>query len=65
MVPGTKELLLAPTTNSLETIKLEAEEELESELVKIKIPKKSFIKEKIFEDLKEIFGKEIEILLNN
>jgi uncharacterized protein (UPF0332 family)/predicted nucleotidyltransferase len=40
-------------------------EELESELVKIKIPKKSFIKEKIFEDLKEIFGKEIEILLNN
>jgi uncharacterized protein (UPF0332 family)/predicted nucleotidyltransferase len=40
-------------------------EEMEKELVKIKLPKKSFIKEKIFEDLKSIFGKDVEILLNN
>lgn len=40
-------------------------EEMEQELIKIKLPKKSFIKEKIFEDLKSIFGKDVEILLNN
>ncbi len=40
-------------------------EKMEEELMKIKLPKKSFIKEKIFEDLKSIFGKDVEILLNS
>ncbi len=39
-------------------------EEFEEHLVKIKIPNKIFIKETIFEDLKEIFGKNVEILVN-
>lgn len=37
---------------------------MEEHLTKSKIPKKTFIKEKIFEDLKKIFGKDIEILVN-
>ena len=39
-------------------------EEFEKHLVKIEIPGKVFIKEPIFEDLKNIFGKDVEILLN-
>ncbi len=39
-------------------------EEFEKHLVKIEIPSKVFIKEPIFEDLKGIFGKDVEILLN-
>jgi predicted nucleotidyltransferase/uncharacterized protein (UPF0332 family) len=39
-------------------------EELEKAMMTTNIPKTSFIKEKIFEDLKEIFGKNIEIMLN-
>jgi hypothetical protein len=38
-------------------------EELEHELAKVKIPKRVLIKEPIFEDLKEIFGKDVEIQL--
>lgn len=39
-------------------------EEMEKELAKIEIPSKVFIKEKIFEDLKNLFGKKVEILIN-
>jgi uncharacterized protein (UPF0332 family)/predicted nucleotidyltransferase len=39
-------------------------EELEKYLVKMEIPAKTFIKEKIFENLKEIFGRDVEILMN-
>lgn len=39
-------------------------EELEKHLAKIEIPSKVFIKEKIFEDLKGIFGKDVEVQLN-
>ena len=39
-------------------------EELEKHLAKIEIPPKVFIKEKIFEDLKGIFGKDVEVQLN-
>ena len=39
-------------------------EEMEKALTKIVIPEKAFIKESIFEHLKSIFGKDVEILLN-
>ena len=39
-------------------------EELEKEMMKINLPKKVFIKEKIFESLKKLFGSDIEILVN-
>src|SRR3989344_4126311 len=39
-------------------------EELEKEIMKITIPNKEFIKERTFESLKNIFGKDIEILVN-
>lgn len=39
-------------------------EEYEKHLVQIEIPGKVFIKEPIFEDLKNIFGKDVEILIN-
>lgn len=39
-------------------------EELEKELSKIEILSKVFIKEPIFEDMKKIFGKNVEILIN-
>ena len=39
-------------------------EELEKVLAKTDIPPKVFIKEKIFEDLKSIFGKDVQILVN-
>ena len=39
-------------------------EELEKALAKIETPQKSSIKEPIFEDLKSIFGKDVEILMN-
>ncbi|MBU4492939.1 MAG: nucleotidyltransferase domain-containing protein, partial [Nanoarchaeota archaeon] len=39
-------------------------EELEKELSKIEILSKVFIKEPIFEDMKKIFGKDVEILIN-
>ena len=38
--------------------------ELEKSLVKIEIPSKVFIKEPIFENLKEVFGKDVEVLIN-
>ena len=39
-------------------------EELEEAIASSRIPKKVFIKEKIFEDLKNLFGKDVEILVN-
>jgi len=39
-------------------------EELESALAKMAIPPKTFIKERLFEDLKKIFGNDVEILVN-
>jgi uncharacterized protein (UPF0332 family)/predicted nucleotidyltransferase len=39
-------------------------EEMEKVLAKVQIPPKVFIKEKIFEDLKTIFGKDVEVLVN-
>ncbi|MFO8015650.1 MAG: nucleotidyltransferase domain-containing protein [Candidatus Woesearchaeota archaeon] len=40
-------------------------EELEKNLAKIEIPPKVFLKEKIFEDLKNIFGKDVEVLMSH
>ncbi len=39
-------------------------EEMEKELMADKLPPKTFIKEAMFEELKKIFGKNIEIMLN-
>jgi len=39
-------------------------EEMEKHIAKAKIPPKTFIKEKLFEHLKGIFGKDVEILVN-
>ncbi|MBW2972642.1 nucleotidyltransferase domain-containing protein [Candidatus Woesearchaeota archaeon] len=39
-------------------------EELEAHLAKYSIPPKVFIKEPVFEKMKEIFGKDVEILVN-
>jgi hypothetical protein len=49
---------------SLGTVKKSSLEELEKYLNKTKIPANVFIKEKIFEDLRNLFGKDIEILVN-
>ena len=38
--------------------------ELEHALATIKIPKKVFIKEKIFEDLRKLYGKDVEIMMH-
>lgn len=39
-------------------------EELEKALAKVELHQKVFIKERIFENLKEIFGKDVEVLIN-
>ena len=39
-------------------------EEFEKHLATVKLPKRAFIKEPVFEDLKDIFGKHVEILIN-
>jgi uncharacterized protein (UPF0332 family)/predicted nucleotidyltransferase len=49
---------------SLGTPKRSSMEELETALANMGIPQKVFIKEKIFENLKAFFGKDVEILLN-
>ncbi len=49
---------------SLSTIEKSSLEELEKALAKIEAPQKISIKEPIFEDLKRIFGKDVEILIN-
>jgi uncharacterized protein (UPF0332 family)/predicted nucleotidyltransferase len=61
-----KELSKAKITEEggLATIQKSTLEELEKSLVNVKIPQKVFIKEKIFEDLKRVFGKDVEVLVN-
>ncbi len=49
----------------LKKIRESSEEELEKALVDRSIPKKVFIKEPIFENLKELFGKDIEVMIHN
>ncbi|HIH26169.1 hypothetical protein J4476_01675 [Candidatus Woesearchaeota archaeon] len=49
---------------SLGMVEKSSMEELEKEMMKINLPKKVFIKEKIFESLKKLFGSDIEILVN-
>ncbi|MFH1332835.1 MAG: hypothetical protein ABIH53_01200, partial [archaeon] len=48
----------------LGTVEKSSIEELEHALAKVEIPSKVFIKEPIFEDLKKIFGKDVEVLVN-
>ncbi|MBI4151642.1 hypothetical protein HY496_01615, partial [Candidatus Woesearchaeota archaeon] len=48
---------------SLGSRELSSLEEMENELSKLKIPPRVFIKEPIFEDLKNIFGRHVEVLL--
>ncbi|MAG07919.1 hypothetical protein CMO89_00430 [Candidatus Woesearchaeota archaeon] len=49
---------------SIGTIEKSSLEELEKALSKVEIPPKVFIKEPIFEDLKRVFGKDVEVLVN-
>jgi len=51
-------------TGALKDMKESSLEELEKALTAIEIPAKVFIKEPIFEDLKSIFGKDVEVLIN-
>ncbi len=48
---------------SLSSLKDSSLEELETELAKLKIPPKAFIKEPIFEDMKRIFGRDVKVLV--
>jgi len=61
-----KEVSKAPINpdGSLGTPKRCGLEELEKALAAIEMPPKAFIKEPIFEDLKNIFGKDVEVLIN-
>ncbi len=60
-----KEITKAPIKEdgSLGTVDKSSLEELEKALAKIEIPTKVFIKQPIFANLKDIFGKDVEILL--
>ncbi len=49
---------------SLGTVQKSSMEELEKALVTVEIPAKVFIKQPMFENLKNIFGKDVEILIN-
>ncbi|MCB9359516.1 nucleotidyltransferase domain-containing protein [Candidatus Woesearchaeota archaeon] len=49
---------------SLQNLKSSTLEELEKHIAKIEIPNKVFLKQKVFENLKNIFGKDVEILMN-
>ena len=49
---------------SLGTTQKSSLQELEKSLSKVEIPPKVFIKEPIFENLKDFFGKDVEILVN-
>lgn len=40
-------------------------EEMEREIAKMKFPQRVFIKEPIFDDLKNIFGRDVEVMVNN
>jgi uncharacterized protein (UPF0332 family)/predicted nucleotidyltransferase len=62
----TKEISKADITEigGLTNIASATMEELEKEIVTLEMLPKVFIKEKTFEDLKSIFGKDVEILIN-
>jgi len=47
----------------LTNVKKSSLEELEKHLVEVKIPERVFIKEKTFSELRNLFGKDIEILI--
>lgn len=49
---------------SLKNIKKSNLEELEKSLAKVEIPSKVFLKEPVFENLREIFGNDVEVLVN-
>ncbi|PIN85887.1 hypothetical protein COV19_07390 [Candidatus Woesearchaeota archaeon CG10_big_fil_rev_8_21_14_0_10_44_13] len=49
---------------SLGRVEESSMEELEKALAKVEIPPKVFIKEPVFEKLKEVFGKDVEILMS-
>ena len=61
-----KEVTRAKVTEEggLAAITESSPEEMETALANKPIPPKTFIKEKLFEDLKRIFGKDVEILVN-
>ncbi len=61
-----KKIMRAPIKKdgSLGPIKDATIEELEEHLAKIEIPSKVFIKQPIFENLKKVYGKDVEILIN-
>lgn len=48
----------------LEAVEKSSLEELEKALANIKIPDKVFIKDGIFDDLKNLFGRDVEVLIN-
>ncbi|MFH1212242.1 MAG: nucleotidyltransferase domain-containing protein [Candidatus Woesearchaeota archaeon] len=62
----TKEITRGDLTpdGAIKNIKKSSMEEFEKALSKIEIPMKVFVKEPIFEDLKKIFGKDVEVLIN-
>ena len=49
---------------SLGTTQKTTLEEMEKYLAKVEIPPKVFIKEKVFENLRDFFGKDVEVLVN-
>ena len=49
---------------SLGSVQASSLEELEKDLAGVEIPPKVFIKQPIFEDLKNVFGKDVEVLIN-
>lgn len=49
---------------SLGALEESSPEELEKEIAKMKFLPKVFIKEPVFENLKDIFGKDVEVLVN-
>ncbi len=61
-----KEISLADITpeGSLANIRASSLEAMEKDLAKVAIPPKAFIKESLFEKLKDIFGKDVEVLIN-
>lgn len=61
-----KEISLADITpdGSLANIRASNLEAMEKDLAKVEIPPKAFIKERLFEKLKDIFGRDVEVLIN-
>jgi len=49
---------------SLGTLSDSSYEEFEKALANLKMPQRAFIKEPVFEDLKDIFGKDVQVLVN-